>query len=51
LCPPYHLVLDLYPIARVEEIALGEQFVGNALGMKVQSAVLAEGLALEVDLP
>jgi hypothetical protein len=43
-----HLVLDLYQIAWVEELAVVEQGVGHLLGVGVQDALLTERFTLRV---
>ncbi|MDI6773570.1 MAG: hypothetical protein QME77_13440 [bacterium] len=48
--PAQHLVLDLHQVARVEELARGECLVGDLLRMRVQAALLAEGVGLGVAL-
>ena len=41
---PEHLVLDLNEIARVEELPCGEERVLDALGMRIDSALVAQGV-------
>ena len=43
-----HLVLDLNHVASIEELIVGEEFIGNGLGARVETALLAEALELWV---
>ena len=41
-----HFVLHLQEVVRIEEVAVGEQFVRRPVGPRIECACLAENLAL-----